>query len=815
MESFPKHFAMMLSQDLKFGLRMLTHSPGFTVVAVITLALGIGANVAVFSLIDTLMLRPLPYVRSSELFAIFPVERKSGRAMTMTSYPNFVDWQERSHTFAAMAAFKEESFDLSGSTEPERVKGLCSTPGLFSLLGIHPVLGREFSQDDDQHVAVLSFEIWRRHFSSDPEIVGKSVQLNRTAYTVVGVFPAQFYFPPHRSADGLAPEIFVPVVPNPDRGWNYLRVVGRLAPTTTEQQARSELNGVAAHLSQIYPPDQSQTIALDRLGDIAVSDVRQTAWVLLGAVSFVLFIACVNVSNLLLGQAAAREREIAIRSMLGATWFRLVQQLFTEGLLLAGLGGLLGLAFAHGVLPFLIKMVPANSSLSSRIHDIGVHLDFMVLTFSALLSVLSILLFGSLPAWKAVRPLQNSITAVHASKPFSALIAVEVALSFILLTGTGVMLKSLSRLLETNVGFDTNNLLTMDVYLTGAKYASPEKQTAFVSKLLGELESFPSVLSVGAATDLPLTQSFTRNGFEIPDAHSMKGLADYYGVSSDYFGTMGIPLLDGRAFTHSDLADSPLVGVINAALAHHYFVNQNPVGRTLMIYLPTVAETTNGTTVRFTPHKLEIVGIVGDVKQVALDAPPVPELFIPYTQWPSTEVSLVLRTRSTAPIALMPIVEKEVRRLDPDVPVTNVKSMNELVAAEIAGRRFVLQLIGAFASIAVVLAAVGIYGVVSYGVRQRTHEIAIRIALGATREQILRTVVLENAKWLLVGLISGIAGAFATMRLLVSYLYEVQPYDPLIFILVAFVLVAVAFTASYVPARRATEVDPMVALRCQ
>jgi putative ABC transport system permease protein len=799
-----------LLQDVRYGLRMLAKNPGFTAVAVLTLALGIGGNVAVFSLLDAVLLRPLPYSQPDRLFMFFPFEASPKGAMVASSYPNFQDWHEQSHAFEAMAGYHEESFNLTGTTEPERLDGLSSTPGLFALLGIPPLLGREFGPNDDPHVVLLTYELWHRRFGGDAGIVGKAIYLGGRTYTVLGVLPPHFSFPPRRWE--VAPEVFVPVIPNPDRGWHYLRVIGRLAPGITEQQARTEMNGIAARLAQAYPnTNRDQGIVVDQLSQLVVSDVRQTAWVLLGAVAFVLLIACTNVANLLLSQGATREREIAIRTAVGATRSRIVRQLLTESLLLAGMGGALGVALAYWTLPLMAAAVPQHTTFFTRVHGAGFELNSTVFIFTVLLSVLSCALCGLLPAWRTTKPARSSAASVRTGRIRGALIGLEVALSFVLLAGAGLMMKSLVRLLEVDVGFRTERLLTMDINLAGEKYASAENQTAFYGQVLQGLESLPSVLSVGAIVDLPLTRSETRNGFEIPGPHPRQGRANYHAVSPNYFYTMGIPLLSGRELLTADSARSPLVGVVNRSMAQKYWPDENPIGKTIIANQAVVVSTSKGSSIDFRPRQLEIVGIVGDV-WFGLDAPPYPELFMPYTQWPSNEMALVLRTASE-PSSLIPRVKKEIWRVDPDQPVADIKTMDQLVSTEAAGRRFVLQLIGAFASIALVLAAVGIYGVVSYGTRQRTREIGIRMALGARGQQILWLVAGQNAKWLLIGITTGVASALALTRLLAAYLYAVRPNDPLTFVAVSLLLLAVALLAVYIPARRATKVDPMEALR--
>ncbi len=572
------------------------------------------------------------------------------------------------------------------------------------------------------------------------------------------------------------------------------------------------MNGIVAGVARAYPESEALGIALEPLAQYVVSDASQTAWLLLGAVAFVLLISCSNVANLLLSQGAAREREMAIRTAVGASRGRILRQLLTESLLLAGSGGAIGVALAYWAIPLVGRIAPPFSSLFSRLQDANLHLNWTVLVFSALLSVLSSILFAALPAWKATRPAQSSLATGRVSRLRGGLVALEVALSLVLLVGAGLMLKSIVRLLEEGVGFSTEHLLTMDVSLSEAKYSTPEKQAAYFDELLQRLSPMPEVVSAGATVDLPLTRSETLNTVEIPGTYQTMGTAGYHAVSAGYFRAMGIPLLNGRELGIADSASSPLVGVINRSMAIKYWPNENPVGKTVVVYRLFRERTPAGTHVQFKREVLGIVGVVGDVRQLGLDVPPDPELFMPYDQWPAQEMSLVLRI-AAEPSWLIPRVEKEIWRVDPDQPVTEIKTMDEWVAREAAGRRFILLLIGAFASIAAVLAAVGIYGVASYGMRQRTHEIGVRMALGARRQQIVWLILRQNLSWLVIGIAAGLGGAIALTRLLTSYLYSVRPTDPSTFALIMLVQLAIAGLASFIPAHRATKVDPMVALR--
>jgi len=801
-----------LWQDLRFAMRILRRNPAFTAVAALTLALGIGATAVVFSMLDAVLLRPLPYPHSERLFRLFPLEGKRKAGVEAASYADFRDWQRQARTFESLAAYQGEYLNLTGTGEPERLEGSAVTPGFFATLGVGPVLGREFRSDDAESVAILSYALWQRRFGSDAGIIGKSIHLEGREYTVVGVLPPQVRF---RALPWAVPvsEIFVPVIPSPARNWHLVRMLGRLAAGVSKEQALAEMNGIAVRIAQAHRDrEEVQGIVFAPLAQYVVSDAGQTAWLLLGAVAFVLLIAWANVANLLLSQGAAREREMAIRAAVGASRGRILRQLLTESLLLACSGGAMGVALAYWAIPLVGRIAPPFSSLFSRLQDANLHLNWTVLVFSALLSVLSSVMFGVLPAWKATRPPQSSLAAGRVGGMRGGLIALEVGLSLVLLVGAGLMMKSLLRLLEVDVGFRTEHLLTMQMSLSEAKYSTPEEQAAYFDRVLQRLDALPAILSAGAVTDLPLTRYATRNGFEIPGPHPIEGRANYHAVSPDYFRAMGIPLLNGRELGMGDSAKSPLVGVINRSMAGKYWPNENPIGKSIEVYRAVTERTPEGVRVQFKPHLLEIVGIVGDVRQLALDAPPDPELFMPYDQWPAQEMSLVLRVAGE-PSSLIPRVQKEIWRVDPDQPVTDIKTMDEWVAREAAGRRFILLLIGAFASIAAVLAAVGIYGVASYGMRQRTHEIGVRMALGARGQQIAWLFLRQNLSWVLIGIAAGFAGAIALTRLLASYLYSVRPTDPSTFALIMLAQLAIAGVASLIPARRATKVDPMVALR--
>ncbi len=798
-----------LAQDLRFAVRLLGRAPLFTAAAVVTLGLGIGGNTLVFSLLEAVVLRPLPYADPDRLFMLWTMEAESQRAM-VSSYPNFRDWQEQSRAFEAMAAFHGGSFNLTGGSEPDRVDALYATPGLFEVLGISPVLGRPFERGDDDRVALLSHGLWLRRFGGDAGIIGRGIQLDGRTCTVLGVLPPGFHFPPRRFAG--APEVFAPLGPNPDRTTWSLQVIGRLRPGMTERQARAEMNAIAARLKQAHPATQDREgITLEPLRQYVAADVRDTALVLLGAVGFVLLIACVNVANLLLSRGAARRREMAIRTAIGASRARVLRQLLTESLLLASFGGALGIALAHWGLPLLAAVAPERTSFFTRVCDAGVHLNATVLAFTAAVSVLAGVLFGILPAFKSTAA-SSSVRAVRHGRLRGALVAIEVGLCFVLLAGAGLMINSLLRLLEVDLGFRTERLLTMYVRLPEAKYPAPGRGTSFFRQALERLGALPGVLSAGGIVDLPLTRAWSVNTIEIEGATPSKGRAVFHAVSPGYFGAMGIPLLRGRLFNDGDSDKSARIAIINRSMASKYWPGEDPIGRAVLASRVFRERTPEGTRLGFVRERLEIAGVVGDVRHVSRDADVRPEMFMPHPQRPSGEMSIVLRTAGD-PASLIPVARKEIWRVDPDQPVTDIKTMDEWVSADVAPRRFVMLLTGVFAIAAVVLAAVGIYGVVSYAVAQRTQEIGVRMALGAQRRDVMCLVLRQGAGWLALGIMTGIAGAAALTRLLEAHLYGVKPRDPATFVLVALALVGIALLAHAGPACRAARVDPVVALR--
>jgi len=804
------HWLDALARDLRFAFRTMRKNPAFALVAVLTIGIGVGANTAVFSLLEAVVLRPLPYPEPERLFMLWTVEAKSQRGMN-SSYPDFRDWREQNHVFQDLAAFHGGSLNLTGVPEPERVDALHVTPGLFELLRIQPVLGRSFSKTDEQHVAVINHGLWLRRFGGSPSVVDASIHLDGQAFTVVGVLPPGFHFPPQRFAG--EPELFVPLTPNPDRTSWFLQVIGRLKPGVPQQQAQAEMNAIAARLGQLHPATHDrQGIQVDPLRRWVVGDVRQTALVLLGAVGFVLLIACANVANLLLSRGTARQQEIAIRMAIGASRGRVVRQLFTEALVLAVMGAILGTILALWAIPLLTAAAPERTSFFTRVRDAGIQLNLRVLWYTAAVTLLAGFLFGSFPAWRFTRPARSSVSRIRSGQLRGTLVMLEVSLTFVLLCGAGLMVKSLLRLLDVDPGFRTERLLTMYASVPDAKYPTPERRTRFFRQVLQRLEALPGVVSAGGIVDLPLTRAYSVNTFEIEGSPPQKGRAVFHAVSPGYFPTMDIPLLRGRLLTEADSDDAAGVAIVNRSMVQRYWPNDDPIGKAILASRGIREQTAEGTHLRFVKQRLEIVGIVGDVRQVALDDEPRPELFMPYPQRPSSEMTFVVRT-AVEPASLVPAAKKEIWRVDPDQPVTDIKTMDEWLSLDIAPRRFVLLLIGVFALMAVVLAAIGIYGVISYAVEQRTQEIGIRMALGAQRGNVLCLVLRQSVVWLASGIAAGTAGAMGLTSLLASHLYAVRPTDPRTFLLVGFILLAVALIAHAVPARRATKIDPMEALR--
>ncbi|MEK6321114.1 MAG: ABC transporter permease [Acidobacteriota bacterium] len=803
-----------LLQDLRYGLRTLAKKPGFTAAALIALALGIGANSAIFSVVNAILLRPLPYNAPDRIVAFWENNLPNDIKKESTSGPNFTDWKDQAESFEAMAAFHRTSPILSGDGEPERIQGCAVTDGFFSVLKVEPALGRVFLPDEIQpgknRVVILSDGMWRRRFGSDQNIIGKTVTLSGNPYTVVGVMPSYFR---NASPDTRQPtELWMPVsrdITKMGRRGDFLSVIARLKPDVSIEQARSEMNTIVGRLEQQYTEENAGwTVAIIPLHERFVGDVKLAMFVLLGAVCFLLLIACANVANLLLARAAAREKEIAIRTALGAGRRRLVQQLLTESVALALLGGVMGLLLAVWGIELLTSLGPESIP---RINE--VRLDGRVLAFTLTVSLVSGIVFGLVPALQASKANLNDALkeggrsgaeSARGRRARNVLAVSEIALSFVLLIGAGLMLKSFFYLQQVNPGFNPARVLTLDLSLPSSKYPEGTPAVAaFYKQLLEQVATLPAVESVATIDSIPLTGSsvlsFAVEGRPLPPPDKVVD-AEACVISPEYFHVLGIPLMKGRLFADQDAENAPAVTIINSTMARRYWPEEDPIGKRITLGDPQIGPW------------LTIVGIVGDVHQEALESEPYPQMYSPFAQAQRRSMSLVVRA-SVEPLNLVPAVRSQIRALDKDQPLYNVRTLEQVLSYSVARPRFNVLLIGIFAVIAIVLAAVGIYSVVSYSVTQRTHEIGIRMALGAQTGEVLRLVIIQGMTVALIGVGLGLAAALVLTRLMSSLLFNVTATDPLVFFAISVVLVGVALGACLVPARRAMKVDPMVALR--
>jgi len=805
-------FLEVLLQDLRFGARMLMKNPAFAAAAVITLALGIGANTALFSVVNGVLLRPLPYRDPSRLVVVSLFNQKTQETFPLCD-ADFLDWRAQNQAFTAVAAFSGERFNITGSGAPEQVFGDVVTAEFFSTLGVKPSLGRTFLPDENRpgspHAVVLSYNHWQRRYGSNPGVIGQTIMLNGSNSTVIGVMPPRFL-------PSAKTELWTNLVMDPPtfRGPYYLTGQARLKPGVTIEQARAELATIAHRIAQQNPlTNSNMSFRATPLEDAIVGNARPALLVLLGAVAFVLLIASANVANLMLARASVREKEVALRAALGASRARLMRQLLTESVLLAAIGGLLGLFLARWGLKLLLEFGPGNLP---RLEEITI--DGSVLGFTCLISLASGILFGLVPAVQSGRSdLNQSLREGGRSatdgqsrgRVRSILVISEIALSVILLAGAGLMLKSFLRLQAVSPGVNPNNALTMQLTLPQRQYHDHSQMISFYQHLLEKVQSVPGVESAGVGMSLPpnlleVTDYFTVEGQEAV-SERMLGLADLVFASPDYFRALGVPLLKGRYFSTADRADSAKVAIVNQTLAHHYWPKENPIGKRLK----------TGGAERPNNSFMEVVGVVGDIKYSGLDAAPEMVLYEPYQQaaWPS--MYLVVRTSSklSNPTTLASAVQNAVWSLDKDLPVAHIRTMEQLLSESVEQPRFRTVLLEIFALIALSLATVGIYGVLAYTVSRRRHEIGVRMALGAKRTDILRLVVGQGMVLTSIGAAMGVAGALVVTRFLSTLLYGVRATDPATFVGVVLLLLAVGALACWIPARRAMRVDPIVALR--
>jgi putative ABC transport system permease protein len=810
-----RHWFETLLQDLRYGTRQLRKKPSFTIVAVLTLALGIGATTAIFSVVYAVLLRPLPYQDPSTLVVMQEMTPKVGTVSV--SYQDFLDWRRQSHAFSRMAAVHSVGFNLAGVSQPETISGDAVSPNFLSMEGIRPFLGRDFDSAEEKAgaapVVILSYPLWQSHLGGDPNAIGRTITLDGRSFTIVGVLSPSF-----RSLDktDLLEPIGVWATNNPnvtergERGDTV--VIGRLAAGVTLPQARAEMEGIAARLAEEYPGSNDQFgVSLESIRDAFVSDSRPAILVLFGAVVFVLLIACANVANLYLVHAAARIKEIALRMALGAERSRIIRQMLTESFVLAGLGGILGVALAVGGIQAITRLIPMDM-LSGE----SVSLSGAVLLFAAGTVVLTAVVFGLAPAAHSTRPdVQSELkeggrttSAGSAQNRLRAAFAIaEISLALILLVSAGLMTKSLYRLMDVNPGFQPDRVLTMELDLRTQQYSKDPAILNFWEQLLAHVQALPGVESVAVGTVVPLSGDHSRGditieGMALPKPGSFPH-PDYHIVSPGYLRTLGVPLLRGRQFTEADNEKSPLVGMVNAKLASEYWPNDNPLGKRFIFGHPDPKK----------PSKcITVVGVTGDTKLYGLANPPRLELYIPYRQDPTGGMNLLTRS-AIDPASLTSEIRGAVASIDKDQPIFGVTTMEQLVSNSVATQRITLVLLGLFSGLALVLAVIGVYGVISYSVAQRTHEIGIRMALGAERQEVLKLVVGHSLRLTLMGVGLGIIGALVLTRTLASLLYTVKPTDVLTFVIASLLLSSVALVASYIPARRAAKVDPMVALR--
>jgi putative ABC transport system permease protein len=796
-----------LLQDLRYGIRMLIKNPGFALVAVIALALGIGANAAIFSVVNTVLLRPVPYEDPDRLMVL--TENQPPKFPEFSIAPgNFIDWQKQNTVFERLVAINGTAFNLVGEgAEPERLRGARVSAGLFEMLGVNPVHGRTFLEEEDQpgreNVVIVSSGLWKRRFSADSNVIGQPITLSGISYTVIGVMPPSFGFP-DRATDVWAPIAFT-ARDAQVHGGHFLSVIGRLKQGTTVEQARTEMSAIAGRLAEQYP-DTNTGWGVDvfPMQEYEVRDIRPALLVLLAAVALVLLIACANVANLLLARATTRQKEIAIRSALGASRGRVARQLLTESVLLALVGGVVGVLLAQWGIGSLLALAPAELP---RVKEVS--LDSTVLGFTLLLTLLTGVIFGLVPAMQSSRVNLNETlkeggrgtTGGH-HRVRAGLVVTEVALALVLLIGAGLLIRSFYRLQQVNPGFNSSNALAVTVSLPGRKYQQPEQRAAFFTQLIEKVSTLPGVAAVGASQTLPIQGDYLL-GFIIqgrpPFPPGQEPSTNYYSVTPDYFRAMGIPLLRGREFTEQDRTGATRVVIINEEMAKRHFPDEDPIGKRIHV-------TQGPETFR------EIVGIVGDVKQYGLARPTTLQTYEPFLQTPYSSMTLVVRADGNlAPLG--GAIRSQVLAIDKEQPISRTKPLEEVVSESVAKQRFSMLLLGIFAAVALVLSAVGLYGVMSYSVTQRTHEIGIRTALGAKQSDVLKLVVGQGMVLALTGVGIGLLAAFGLTRLMSVLLFGVSATDPLTFVALPAVLTLVALAACFVPARRATKVDPMTALR--
>jgi len=802
-------------QDLRFGLRMLLKKPGFTLIAVFTIALGIGANSAIFSVVNAVLLRPLPYPNAERIVAIQEISKEGSRIQVTPA--NFLDWRAQNTVFEHLSAIFTRGSNLAGDGGSERIDLAVTSANFFDVFGAQPQQGRLFLPDDEQAghtpIAVIGHALWQRRYGGDPSIVGKSITLDGNSYTVAGIAPAGFQYPDKTEAwlppVRLAPAVTQTMDVTQVRGWGYLSAVASLKPGVPLQQAKDEMEAITARLREQYPETNNNRFnRVVGLHEHLVGDTSTVLWLLLGAVCFVLLIACANVANLMLVRGTARQKEIAIRTALGASRLRIVRQLLTESVMLAVTGGAFGLLLAWQGVDLLTRLLPQDFP---RLQDIN--LDIKVLGFTILVSLITGVVFGFAPAWQVSRAdvheslKENSRGSIGGmrNRLRSLFVVAEVALSLVLLVGAGLLFRTFLQLQAVDAGFKPQRVLTMRLSPSGTNFKEDPQFIAYYKQVEERLRSIPGVETVGAINTLPLEKGPTL-AFRIEGRPQLPidqwSHANYRSVTADYFRALSIPLLQGRAFEERDDASHSLVVLINLAAADNNFAGENPVGKRINF----------GATRNNQPVWFEIIGVVANVRSMELQEEPTPEVYLSSLQDAFSEVCFVIRTQ-IEPAGLAAVAREAVQDVDRAQPVAAIRTMENLVSESVTQPRFNLTLLGIFGGIALMLSAAGIYGVTSYTVTQRTHEIGIRMAVGAGAQDVLRMMMREGMKPAVMGMVIGLTAAVGLTRLMKSLLFGVSTTDPLTFAALALLLLSVALLACYFPARRATKVDPMIALR--
>ena len=814
-----------LGKDFRYALRTLLNARAFTVVAVLTLALGIGANTAMFSVVNAVLLRPLPFPQPERLMSLTTMNWRHGApSPNAISYPDYLDYRSGNRSFEQIASYYDDNLALTGHGEAAMLRGQIVGAGLMKVLGVQPALGRDFLPEDDEaghHVAILGHTMWLTRFQGDRNVVGKPVTLGGKAYTVIGVMPEGFQFP----IQAQPTDVWVTIARDFDvntpgekpvgvqRGAHFMRAIGRLKGGVTREQAESDLTAIARALSTQYPDTNAHNLSVrvENFLTQLVGDTKTPLAILLAAVGCVLLIACANVANLVMTRSSGRSREIAVRTALGATRGRIVRQLITESIVLATGGAALGALFAAWGVSAVVRLYPQNLP---RVEQVG--MDGRVLLFTVALAIVTAVLFGLLPALQASRTDVNeamreggrgTVGDAKHTRVRSALVIAETALGVMLLIGAGLLIRSLNKLSHVDLGFNPSHLLTANFDLSQTRHDS-DKMDLFVTELLGRLRAIPGVVAVGGTQQLPLSDADWSISFDIVERRvpkSQQPSAGFFTVTNGFFETLQIPLLQGRFFDERDNRAGNPVMIVNREFARKYFPNEDPLGKLIEIG----AGEGKG---RERWKTREIVGVVGDIRSADLDQAPRAAYFVPQSQLMWGPPTLILRTAGD-PNAVAPAVRRIIAAMDPDAPVYQIKTMEDYLALDLGRARFQTALLGLFAGIALLLTAIGLYGVIAYGVAQRTHEIGVRMALGASRADVLRMVVNRGLLLTLAGVGAGVLGAVGLARFIQSLLYQTPPRDPLTYTVVCVSLSLVALLASYIPAMRATRIDPMVALR--